>query len=235
MGLLGLAVSAITRTNGISGVARAIVQLSPYLFLLLMPFVIMVVSVVVQPSMQSRYAIVALLGWGAVAAAAAFTLPTIIRVALLAIIFYSSLEHIRIRADQVQIRQYIIDDETAKVRPFLDDGLAILIPVRHNLYTIARATGKPYQLLSPDFSDSTARARHFTPTMMVERDGARIHNARYSFPLLARIDDPHPTSDLYVFLPNGVSDSTLAMLFPGMTVLPLAPQVFRIRRTAAQH
>jgi len=226
---------AISRSDEISALARACVQLSPYLFMLLMPFAIMMISILVQPSMQSRYAIVAMLGWGAVAAAAAFALPRIIRLALLGIIFYSSLEHVRIRADQVQVRKEIVDDEAAKVRPFLDEGLAILIPSRHSLYTIAGATGKPYQLLSPDFSDSTARARKFSPPMIIERDGGRVHNARYGFPLLARIDDPNPTSDLYLFLPSGRPDTEVSLWFPGMSVLPLGNQVFRIRRTAAQH
>jgi hypothetical protein len=234
MGLLGFAVLAMSRRNRISALQRSTVDFIPYLFLLLMPFAIIVFSILVQPSMIPRYAIVALLGWGAVAAAASFMLPTIFRLALLAILFYSSLEHIRIRADQVHARQDMVEDEAAKVRPFLDEGLAILIPSRHSLYLIAAVTGKKYQLLFPDFSDKTARERRFDRLTIIERDVARVHNARYSFPLLARIDDPHPTSDLYLFLPNGRPDTEVSLWFPGMSVLPLGNQVFRIRRTAAQ-
>ncbi|HUQ18508.1 MAG TPA: hypothetical protein VM099_02750 [Gemmatimonadaceae bacterium] len=206
----------------------ALVEFLPLMFLLLMPVVIIVISLLLQPSMLDRYAVSGLLGWAAVAALAAAALPLSGRIGLGLFLFYLSLTPIKAWIDRVNYLEAKITNEVAQVRPFLDSGIPIFDPIRHSLYPIVYATEKPNQFVYPDFTDSTAHQRDFSPLRILERDLARVHNARYGFPRLLRVDDPNVPSDLLVFLPKPHPPSEIAEWFPGRNFAQVGPQMYRV-------
>lgn len=219
---------SIGRTQNSARTRSAAVEFFPLLFLLLMPLVIIAFSLLVQPSMLTRYAITGLLGWGGIAALAAAALPRSGRVIMGAMLFYLSLTPIEGWIRRVSDLKLKIATEVAAVRPFLGGRLAIFDPSRHSLYPLAYETSMPNQFVYPDFSDATALQRGFSPSRIVERDVARIHNARYGFPRLVRIDDPAPSSDLWVLLPKPLPASELGAWFPGRNSTQVGPQMYRV-------
>jgi hypothetical protein len=219
---------SIGRTRKSPGIFAPAIELLPLLCLLLMPIVVIAFSLLVQPSMLTRYAIAGVLGWAGIAALAAAALPRTGRLMLGLLLSYLGLTPIEAWIRRVNELKEKIATEAAAVRPFVNRGVPIFVPTRHSLYPLAYETSRPNQLVYPDFSDSTARQRQFSPSRIVERDVARVHNARYGFPRLMRIDDPAPPSELVVLLPKPAPASELGEWFPGRKFEPVGPQMYRV-------
>lgn len=198
----------------------------PFVSLLLMPLVIVLFSLLVQPAMMPRYAIVASLAWAPIVAFGARPLPPTGKLALLTVLFFFSVKSLGARARGVDDFRMTTDQEARVVTPLLDSGVVVMVPSRQSLYPLAATTSRDSQLVYPDFTDSVAEARKFSQAMIVERDVARIHQQRYGFPRMMSIDHRLWTSDLHVFLPIRESSYTLSLLFPDDAVNEVAPHIF---------
>jgi tetratricopeptide (TPR) repeat protein len=202
--------------------------LLPLLALLCMPLLLVVISAFVQPSMQLRYVLPAILAWTPLVALVADRLSSFGKTAFLCLLFFFSVNQLSAYADQLAGFHSHISSEKTTISAFLDSGFVLMDPSRASLYPLAEATARPSQLVIPDFTDSVARARKFSDRMIIDRDVSRVHNRLYGFPLLESIDEIH-SKDLYVFLPVFETAYTLSLLFPDAQVTSLGSRVYRIR------
>lgn len=229
--LLLLATAAWTKYRSSNNQSRPRGNLSfaaPFFFLLLMPVVVYLISVLIQPSMMVRYAIVGLLGWAPIVALGADALPLVGKVGVFLFLFFTSTQALRSRVAEVTAFQTKTETEAAAVRPFLESGASVMVTTRHSLYPLARTTNRPAQFVYPDFTDSTAHARGFPPWIIVERDVARIHQKRYGFPSLRRVDANVAANDVKFFVPNNENISLVSMWFPNHEAIPVGSQVYRL-------
>jgi hypothetical protein len=201
----------------------------PFAALLLMPLVLAVISILVQPTMLLRFAVPAALAWAPLVAFVARRLPLPGKFLLLATLFFLSTRIQEKLATQLLGIRSTMQSEAAIVRPFLDSGRVVMVLDRTSLYPLATETSRPSQLTSPDFTDSIAKSRHLPAPMILERDVARIHHRLYGFPRLESIDSGTPSSDHYVFVPTSGTAYTLSLLFPDKEVTRVGPRVYRIR------
>ena len=202
----------------------------PFLALMCMPVMLIAVSAFMQPAMQAKYVIPVILVWAPIVAFVADRLSRFGKAALFCLLFVFSLRPLSVYARQRENQDLEISTEKMAVAPFLDSGFVLIDPNRTSLYPLAEATGRSSQLSFPDFSDSVARARHFSNRMIHERDVGRVHSRLYGFPLLQSIDEVQK-KDLYVFLPSFDTEYTLSLLFPDAQITRLAWHVYRVRAT----
>ena len=162
------------------------------LSLSLFPVVLIVVSIVLQPSMLDRYAIVTVLAWAPLAAMAAATLERGGRIAVIAfVVVLVILAGRRTIRDKREFAEMVRLNEEAYARARAMN-LPIVFASLHTAYPVAGPTRAERRALFLELPDSTIAAmvpqprlawlrRHIT----VERNIARGHARVYGFPVLA--------------------------------------------------
>lgn len=159
--------------------------------LALFPVALGAISVVLQPSMLDRYAIVTVLAWAPLAAAAAATLP---RAGRLAVVAFAALMTVlaarRVIAEKREFARMVALDSAAYERAATMD-MPVVFASLHTAYPVAgprRAERRARFLELPDstISDMIPQPRlawlrrHVT----IERNIARGHARAYGFPVL---------------------------------------------------
>jgi hypothetical protein len=161
--------------------------------LVLMPVVLIVVSVTIQPSMVDRYALVTVLAWAPLVAAATESLGRYARgamVALLLTVLAASTRDIigakQDYATSVHANQAVFEEAKAMNIPILFQYMHLVFPVagpQRSPETLARFL---------DIPDSTLLALYPSPRVewlrrqfRLERSQARLHARIYGFPILA--------------------------------------------------
>jgi hypothetical protein len=158
----------------------------------LFPVVLIVVSIVLQPSMLDRYAIVTVLAWAPLAALAVSSLDRGGRV--VAVLFFATLVVLAARrtmADKRDFAEMVRLNEAAYARALTMD-LPVVFASLHTAYPVAGPRRAERRALFVDLPDSTIREmvpqerlgwlrRHIA----VERNIARGHARVYGFPVLA--------------------------------------------------
>ena len=205
----------------------AITNTLPFTALLLMPATLIAMSVLVQPSMQLRYAIPAALAWAPVIAMAADISRWPGKLFLLSLALFFSVRAIDSRAVALADYRSRVESEASLASPFLDSGI-VMVASRATLYPLAATTGRASKLVFPDYPDSVARTRRLPPVMMLDRDIARVHARLYGFPTLAPVDAPEQTTKRYFLLPLYGTSYTISLLFPNNVVTQMAPRIYRI-------
>jgi hypothetical protein len=200
----------------------------PFGALLLMPLVLVVMSIVFQPTMELRFAIPAVLAWAPIAGLAATRLPWPGKLSLLAVLFFFSVRAQDALAVQLRGVRSELKSEAAIVTPFLDSGRVVMVLARTSLYPMATATSRQRQLTYPDFTDSLARSRGFPAPMILERDVARIHQRLYGFPRLESIEQAYANPNNYVFVPLSGTAYTLSLLYPDARVTSVGPRMYKV-------
>lgn len=161
--------------------------------LALMPLAIIVISVVFQPSMVSRYAIVAVLAWAPLAALGAEAVGRATRVALLALLAAGLfLGGARVAQQKRDFAETVLSTRR-QFEQATALGLPVLFQHMHLMYAVVaplHEPGSPARFL--DLPDSTLLALYPSDRMewlrdrfRVERGQARLHAGVYGFPVLA--------------------------------------------------
>lgn len=220
------------RTFSTSGFRAVAFGSLPFTLMLLLPLILTVFSALIQPAMLVRYATPASLAGAAILGLAAVPVALPGRILLLALLFFFSVRTLDARAYEAAIYKSQIDAERERVAPQLDSGRVLMVARRSTLYPLAAATSRPSQLVYPDFTDSIARSRNFSASMIIDRDVARVHHRLYGFPALASIDPRERKSDLYFRIPNNGGSYVLSLLFPDDEVIAIAPGTYRIHPRA---
>jgi len=203
----------------------------PFIALLLMPVVVVFISIVVQPAMLPRYAIPAVLAWAPIIGFSVRPLRWPGKVAIVFVLFFYSVKALSADAAGVENYRSHIKLELSTVTPFLDSGFVVVVPRRSSLYPLLPATLRRSQLVYPDFSDSVARSRGLSASMIFDRDVARVHRRLYGFPTLESIDSLRRRSDVRFFVPTyGTGTAyTLSLLFPDDEVTSIASHIYLVR------
>lgn len=160
--------------------------------LVLMPVALMVVSLLVQPSMVPRYAIVAALAWAPLVAAAT-ALTRVARgavlwftVGLLVLAVQRSIADRREFADLVAAQSSAFQQAKAAQTPIVFASLHTIYPVagpERSPHSLARYLDLPESAIDSLFStDGMAPIRR---KVRLERDYARSHSDAFGFPILA--------------------------------------------------
>ena len=205
----------------------------------LFPMFLLGFSILVQPSLIERYAIVTSLGVAVLVAAAAAALPPVAGLpsapqwTAVVVLLAGAMVHLRHLARRnAEFAGWVERTETG-VTNNVPRGATVLVTSRHALYPTATTLERAgYRVVYPDFaaSDSVCtgplRGRRCNGVLL-ERDIARVHAARYAFPTLAPIDSVRRLPSLYVV---GNNADFVARLLPAYALRPLAPDVFLAQR-----
>ena len=210
-----------------------------------MPFVLMVLSVVVTPSMVFRYAIVATLAWAVAVAMMAHQAGRVARGALLAAlaVFLVARGAARV-AEQRQFARVVALNRAGFERA-KQDGVPVVFQRLHVIYPVAateRAPGTPARYL--DISDSVlsamypqAQAAPFVASLRLDRDQARYHAGIYGWPVMAPVAGLDTVRKFYLVstdatLPPGYAPVSryAAALFPRHRVRRLSPVLSVLER-----
>jgi hypothetical protein len=158
-----------------------------------MPVVLMIISVVLQPSMVTRYGLVAVLAWAPLVGLAADTLGRGARAAvvlLLAFVAYGSfaatIAQQRTYADQMRANQTAFERAKSMNVPVVFQKQHLIFPLagpQRSPGMLARYLVVPDSTLMALYpSDRFAWLRR---QFQVERDQSRLHEKLYGFPILA--------------------------------------------------
>lgn len=163
------------------------------LSLALMPVVLIVVSVVVQPSMVDRYGIVSVLAWAPLVAFAVDSLPREARAAVGATMFgiamyfgVKTVQDKREYAEKIHASQRVFEEARAMHVP-------VVFQYMHLIYPVAGPQRSPtLEARFLDIPDSTLHALYPSDRLewlrrqfRLERSQARLHANIYGFPILA--------------------------------------------------
>jgi hypothetical protein len=161
--------------------------------LALMPVVLIMVSVVLQPSMVTRYAIVAVLAWAPLVALAITSLSRLVQsAAVAALVVLAVLGVQRVIIEKREFAAVVASNSTVFER-----AKAMQLPIvfwgLHNIYPVAGPQRSPRTLARYlDLPDSSITALFPSDAMgpvrkkyRLDRDQARGHARTYGFPILA--------------------------------------------------
>jgi hypothetical protein len=161
--------------------------------LALMPVVLIVVSVVLQPSMVTRYAIVAVLAWAPLVALAITSVSRLVQsAAVAALVVLAVLGVQRVIAEKREFAAVVASNSAVFER-----AKAMQLPIvfwgLHNIYPVAGPQRSPRTLARYlDLPDSSITALFPSDAMgpvrkkyRLDRDQARGHARTYGFPILA--------------------------------------------------
>jgi hypothetical protein len=197
--------------------------------LALMPVVLIVLSVVLQPSMVPRYGIVAALAWAPLIALAVASVGRVARVAVLALL----VTMLCLGAQRTIAEKQEFADLFAVLRTAYEQAKGARLPIvftsMHIIYPTAglqRSDSMPARYL--DLPDSTIAALFPEPGMepirkkiRLDRDQARGHARTYRFPILATQAQLDTTRRFFLLatdisLPGGYKSAELygRALFP---------------------
>jgi hypothetical protein len=231
---VGVAIRAAVRDPSLAALAS----------LGLFPMVLIVVSVVLQPSMLDRYAIVTVLAWAPLAALAVATLERAGRAtAVLFFVVLVGLAGRRVIAEKRDFAEQVRLNDEAYARA-LTEHLPIVFASLHTAYPVAGPRRAERRALFLELSDSTIREmvpqprlgwlrRHIT----VERNIARGHARAYGFPVLAAQAQLDTTRAFLLVGPDESFprlykefDRFAAKVFPHHRATRLTPNLARFER-----
>jgi hypothetical protein len=179
------------------------------LSLVFFPVVLVVVSIVLQPSMLDRYAIVTVLSWAPLAALAVATLERGGRI--VAALFFAVLVGLaarRVIAEKREFAEMVRLTEEAYARALPTD-LPIVFASLHTAYPVAGPRRAERRARFLELPDSTIQAMVPQPRLdwlrrhiAVERNIARGHARTYGFPVLAPQAQLDTTRAFYLVGPD---------------------------------
>ena len=165
----------------------------PMLFLGLMPLVLAVVSMLLQPAMLGRYGIAAVAAWAPLVAIALTLAGSVVRVAGVAgLAMIMLINGARARSERGEFADRVARDAAA-FEESKSRGLPIVFWGLHSIYPVAGPQRSPSTLARYlDLPDSTFTALFPADAMepvrrkyLLDRDQARGHARTYGFPRLA--------------------------------------------------
>jgi hypothetical protein len=221
-----------------SSESRADAGIAGLLALGAMPLVLIALSVVLTPSMVSRYAIVAAGSWAVVVAALAHRWSTPLRWATVGT--FAILTAVAVGGHIQEQRAFVqgVELNARAFRRAKADSVPVIFQRLHVIYPVAgteRGPATPARYI--DIPDSTydgmypqPEAARLKASLMLDRDQARYHAGLYGWPVMAPVASLDTTSRFYIVamdatLPPGYAPMAAyaARLFPRHRVTRLGP------------
>jgi hypothetical protein len=213
--------------------------------LALMPIVLVVISIVLQPSMVPRYSLVAVLAWAPLVAVAVDTLPRDGRAAVVLVLaFAMQIAVARTINEKRGFATEILRNQAAFEEAKLL-GLPVVFQKQMLIFPVAGPQRSPHMLARfLDVPDSTLLALYpadrfewLRKDFRIQREQMRLHARVYGFPILATQADLDTTPRFVVLatdlqLPGGYkrADKWGTALFPHHRVERLSESVILFER-----
>ena len=197
------------------------------------PLVILVFSIVVQPSMIARYMIPAVLLWAPVIAWGVDRMPERTRLGAVMLLGLGSAASLRGVVATSRESVFELRGDSAAVAPLLQDGKTVVVSSRHVLYKLATSFPPDARLRFFDFdNDETKRLfgnDAFTSRRpneyIIERDVARIHHSVHGFPSLVSSAELRSVPEFYVFHDNARTSDIVRQMMPMKSVIRIGPKI----------
>lgn len=200
------------------------------LMLGLVPIVLIVFSLLVQPTLIDRYTVVGVVGCAPILAAAVAHVPPRFRVAALALVLAVAILTIGARARGAIAAEQERSSLVRAIASRIDHGDVIAVDERYTLYPLARGTTAPagINVFFPELPDSArARVRDFD---LVEQDAARVHSRLFGFPRMRPIEQLRELDRFWLVTRHDTSTYAVRW-FPSHEATRVAPHLQLLRAT----
>ncbi len=201
-----------------------------------MPLIVLLFSVMVQPAMLPRYAIVAALAWCPIIAWVIAGLSKPLQVSACAFLLAGSLMPLKAAADGALANAALVNSDYAAVGPILQQGSTVLLSSRRTLYPLLSRVSPGAKLAYLDLTASDAIPKSKFAT--VERNAAAIHHRLYGVPAVATPKELESVPEFYYYRDSRETaesaQQVLSRAFPERSIATVTPQVYRLRSRPAQ-
>lgn len=205
------------------------------------PLILVIFSVVVQPSLVRRYAIPGLLAWVPVAAFVLADVPRVVRALVLA-------GHLALAV--ALVRGQVAGAHRATAELLADasairgegSGATVVCRTRQRAYALATLADPAHPLGTsvcqfPIFADATtpatagldAASAASVRMQTIERDVATVHARLYGFPHLSSVEALRQQTHFYL-LDEDDTETFGRLWFPSFAIRRVAPRLFRLSR-----
>lgn len=234
-GIAALLPGGATERSKMNGTLVRDAGMRALLLLGLVPFALILFSLLVQPTLIDRYTIVGVVACAPILAAAIAHIPPLFRGGILALALANAILVVGARARGAVATEQERSSLVHAIESHREPGDVVAIDERYVLYPLARGSTAPggVTMVFPVIPDSARRSnRNYD---LVEQDAARIHARLYGFPDRRSIEELRQLDRLWLVTRHDTS-KLAALWFPSHRATRVAPhlRLLRANREAAE-